>query len=141
MKRRRATRCRLISVAARHSEALLQPDRSPEKGPMTPTRIRTWPTLLIAVIALALAHPAQAVPPVGTVITETNVSSASALRSSLVPGGGRLKVSKPGTSHTRLILVLVAVGAAAGAGYYFATHKSTPTATISIGAPSVGAPR
>src|SRR3954471_15758350 len=66
-------------------------------------------------------------------VTETNVSSAAAVRSSLVPGGGKAKVSRPGSSHTRLILVLVAVGAAAGAGYYFATKKSTPTATIGIG--------
>ncbi len=51
---------------------------------MTPTRIRTWPTLLIAVIALALAHPAQAVPPVGTVITETNVSTVTELISPVV---------------------------------------------------------
>ena len=51
---------------------------------MTPTRIRTWPTLLIAVIAPALAHPAQAVPPVGTVITETNVSTVTDLISPVV---------------------------------------------------------
>src|SRR3954454_14736942 len=75
------------------------------------------------------------------VVTETNVSSASAVRSSLVSGGGKVKVSRPGSSHTRLILVLVAVGAAAGVGYYFATKKSTPTATIGIGAPSVGGPK
>jgi hypothetical protein len=74
-------------------------------------------------------------------VTETNVSSAAAQRSSLVTGGGKVKVSHPGSSHTRLILVLAALGAAAGAGYYFATKKSTPTATIGIGSPSVGGPK
>jgi hypothetical protein len=74
-------------------------------------------------------------------ITETNVSSASAAKSSLVPGSGKLKVARPGSSHTRLIMVLVAVGAAAGVGYYFATKKSTPTATIGVGTPSVGGPQ
>jgi hypothetical protein len=74
-------------------------------------------------------------------VTETNVSSAAAARSSLVPGGGKLKVSRPGSSHTRLFVVLAAVGAAAGVGYYFATKKSPPTATIGIGSPSVGGPK
>lgn len=74
-------------------------------------------------------------------ITQTNVSSASAVRSSLVPGGGKLKVTKAGPGHKRLIAILAVVGAGAGAGYYFATRKSTPTATLGVGAPTVGGPR
>ena len=56
-------------------------------------------------------------------ITETNVSSAAATRSELVPGAGKMKVARPGTSHKRLIILLVAAGAAAGLGYYFATRE------------------
>lgn len=74
-------------------------------------------------------------------ITETNVSSASAMKSSLVPGAGKLKVTRPGPSPKRLIIVLAVAAAAAGAAYYFATKKSTPTATIGLGTPSVGAPQ
>jgi len=74
-------------------------------------------------------------------ITETNVSSAAATRSELVPGAGKMKVARPGTNHKRLIILLVAAGAAAGLGYYFATKKDTPTGTISVGTPSIGGPR
>jgi hypothetical protein len=74
-------------------------------------------------------------------ITQTNVSSAAAVRSSMVPGGGNLKVTKPGPGPKRLILILAVAGAAAGAAYYFATKKSPPTATIGVGSPTVGAPR
>lgn len=75
------------------------------------------------------------------VITQTNVSSASAVKSSLVPGAGKMKVTKAGPGHKRLIAVLAVIGAGAGAGYYFATRKSTPTATLGVGAPSIGGPR
>ena len=74
-------------------------------------------------------------------ITETNVSSAAATRSELVPGAGKMKVERPGTNHKRLIIILAALGAAAGLGYYFATKTDTPTGTISVGTPSVGGPR
>jgi len=74
-------------------------------------------------------------------ITQTNVSSAAATRSELVPGAGKLKVERPGTSHKRLIITLVAIGAAAGLAYYFATKKDTPTGTITVGTPSIGGPR
>jgi hypothetical protein len=73
-------------------------------------------------------------------INQTNVASASSVRSSYVPAAGGSQMASRGHSKKTLIILLVVAAAAGGAGYYFATRKSTPSATISVGNPSVGTP-
>jgi hypothetical protein len=81
-----------------------------------------------------------------TVITQTNISSAAAVKSAMVPATGMPKVSKPSGNGVskKLIVVLAIAGAAAAGGAYFALHKGSPSATIgtgAAGAPTIGGPK
>lgn len=89
----------------------------------------------IRVVASLFSQTASAV------ITQTNVSSAAAMKTGFIPATGAAKISKPSSGSHKALYVLLAVGAAAAAGgIYFATHKSTPSATINSGSPSIGTP-
>ena len=89
----------------------------------------------IRVVASLFSQTASAI------ITQTNVSSAAAVKTGFVPATGAAKVSKPSSGSHKTLYILLALGAAAaGGGVYFATHKSNPSATISSGAPSIGTP-
>jgi hypothetical protein len=74
-------------------------------------------------------------------ITQTNVSSAASVRSSYVPAAGAAKMGARPRSKGKIIAILVVAAAAGGAAYYFATKKSTPQATVTMGAPTVGGPQ
>jgi hypothetical protein len=70
------------------------------------------------------------------------------VRSSYVPAAGRPpKPSGGGPKFTKKTFIILAIaGAAVGAGVYFGTRKSTPTATIgggtvTVGAPTIGGPK
>jgi hypothetical protein len=75
-------------------------------------------------------------------VTQTNVSSAATQKSSYVPaaGGSKIAPSGGGGPSKKFWIILAIAGAAAGAGIYFATRSSTPTAGVSLGTPSVGTP-
>jgi hypothetical protein len=73
-------------------------------------------------------------------VMQTNVSSASSTRSSYVAAAGGPKLAPRGHSMKKAVLLILAAGAAGGAAYYFATRTKTPSATISIGSPTVGTP-
>lgn len=89
----------------------------------------------IRVVASLFSQTASAM------ITQTNVSSAAAVKTGFVPATGVAKVSKPSSGSHKALYILIAVGAAAAAGgIFFATHKSTPSATISTGTPTIGTP-
>ena len=77
---------------------------------------------------------------VTTQVMQTNVSSAASVKSSFVPAAGGSQGATRGKSHKKLILLLLVAGAAAGAGIYFATRSSSPSATISVGNPGAGVP-
>lgn len=87
----------------------------------------------IGVVASLFSQTANAL------ITQTNISSNSAVKSSYVPAMGIPKSSVRTHAKTWIILGIIA-GAGAGAGYYFATHKGKPDATVSLGTPTVVAP-
>lgn len=76
---------------------------------------------------------------VNATITQTNISSASSVKSSYVPAIGMPKSSVRGSSK-KWIIILAVAGAGAGVGIYFATKKGPPNASISIGAPTAGTP-
>jgi hypothetical protein len=79
-------------------------------------------------------------------VTQTNIGSGAAVRSSYVPASGSSKPSRNGPKFSKKTFIMIAIaGAAAGAGLYFATRKSIPNATIggggvSAGTPTIGAP-
>ena len=73
-------------------------------------------------------------------VNQTNVASSASVRSSYVPAAGGSEMATRGHSHKALFIILGIAAAGAGAGVYFATRKSAPTASISIGNPSVGTP-
>lgn len=73
-------------------------------------------------------------------VNQSNVGSAASVRSSYVPAAGGSVMSTRGHSHKTLYIVLGVAAAGAAAGVYFATHKSAPSASISIGTPTVGHP-
>lgn len=75
-------------------------------------------------------------------ITQTNVSSAAAVKSSFVPATGAPKVSSGGGSFfsRKALIILAIAGGAAGAGVYFSTRKAAPAANVSVGTPTIGAP-
>jgi hypothetical protein len=73
-------------------------------------------------------------------VNQTNVASSASVRSSYVPAAGGSEMATRGHSHKALFIILGIAAAGAGAGVYFATRKSTPTARISIGSPTVGTP-
>lgn len=77
---------------------------------------------------------------VSATITQTNVSSSASVKSSFVPATGAPRMASRPRSVKKLVAILVILGAAAGAGYYFATHKTPPSATIAVGTPSAGTP-
>lgn len=89
----------------------------------------------IRVVASLFSQTSQAT------ITQTNVSSAASVRSSFVPSAGGAKMAGRPHSMGKIIAILVVAGAAAGAGYYFATKKTPPKATISMGSPTIGGPQ
>jgi hypothetical protein len=74
-------------------------------------------------------------------ITQTNISSNGSVQSSFVPATGTPKLVSRHTSHKKLYIVLAVVGAGVAGGVYFATKKSPPAATVSIGAPTAGTPQ
>jgi hypothetical protein len=82
---------------------------------------------------------------VSATVNQTNVGTAASVRSSYVQAAGTARLSSRGPSKAKVVLFLVAGAAAAGAGYYFATHKSTPSATITssggIGTPVITGPQ
>jgi hypothetical protein len=73
-------------------------------------------------------------------ITQTNISSAAALRSPLVPAAGVPKVPGPPHPGRKKLLIIAAAAAAAGVAVYFLTRKGPPTASVTIGPPSVSGP-
>ena len=74
-------------------------------------------------------------------ITQSNVSSGAAMKTGFIPATGMAKVSKPSSGSHKGLYILLAVGAAAGAGAAIVlTHKSNPSATISTGAATIGTP-
>jgi hypothetical protein len=73
-------------------------------------------------------------------VMQTNVSSAASTRSSYVAAAGGPKLAPRGHSTKKILLFVVAAGVAGGAAYYFATRTKAPTASISIGSPTVGTP-
>jgi hypothetical protein len=73
-------------------------------------------------------------------VTQTNVASAASVRSSYVPAAGGSQMASRGRSKKTLIILLVVGAAAGGAAYYFASRKATPSATITVGNPTVGTP-
>ncbi|MGA2721387.1 MAG: hypothetical protein ABSG79_03135 [Bryobacteraceae bacterium] len=72
-------------------------------------------------------------------VTQTNVSSSAAMRSSFVPAAGAPKYSSRPHSK-KWVAVLLVLGVAAGGAYYFASRTKAPSATISAGAATVGTP-
>lgn len=77
---------------------------------------------------------------VSATVHQTNVSSAASVRSSYVPAAGGARMASRGHSHKTLFILLGIAGAGAAAGYYFSTRKSPPSASISLGTPTVGVP-
>jgi hypothetical protein len=77
---------------------------------------------------------------VSATVTQTNVASAASVRSSYVPAAGGSQMASRGRSKKTLIILLVVAAAAGGAAYYFASRKATPSATITVGNPTVGTP-
>jgi hypothetical protein len=73
-------------------------------------------------------------------VNQTNVASAASVRSSYVPASGGSQMATRGHSHKTLFIVLGVVAAGGAAGYFFATRKSAPSATISLGTPTAGTP-
>lgn len=77
-------------------------------------------------------------------VTQTNVSSAAAMRSGLVPTTGEprsARIGGGGLMSRKTFIILGAVGGAVGAGLYFGMKKTTPTAAVTIGQPTIGSPR
>ena len=75
-----------------------------------------------------------------TTVNQTNVASAASVRSSYVPAAGGSEMASRGRSHKTLFIVLGIAAAGGVAGWYFATRKSSPTATISLGTVTAGTP-
>ena len=88
----------------------------------------------IRVVASLFSQTATAV------VNQTNVASSASVRSSYVPAAGGSQMASRGRSHKTLFIILGIAAVGAGAGVYFATRKSTPTASISLGNPTVGTP-
>ncbi|MCX6598768.1 MAG: hypothetical protein NTV70_20645 [Acidobacteria bacterium] len=82
-------------------------------------------------------------------ITQTNISSGAAMKTSFSPSTGVAKVSggggmkSPGFLSSKAFwIVLAAAAGGGGAAYYFLNKKPGPAATIGIGGqPVIGAPR
>lgn len=77
------------------------------------------------------------------VVTQTNVSSAAAMRSGLVPTTREPQTRRIGGGgpSKKTWIILGAIGGAVAGGVYFGTRKTTPTASVSIGQPTIGSPR
>lgn len=73
-------------------------------------------------------------------IMQTNVGSPASVKSSYVPAAGGAKLAPRPHSKKWIVIAIVAAVAAGGAAYYLTTRKSTPTATLSTGSPTVGTP-
>ena len=75
-------------------------------------------------------------------ITQTNVSSAAAMRSGLVPSTGETQTKAGGGGPSKKTwIILGAIGAGVGLGLYFGMRSTTPTAAVSVGQPTIGSPR
>jgi len=77
---------------------------------------------------------------VSATIMQTNISANGATRSSFVPATGAPKLVSRSASHKKLYIVLGIVATGAAAGVFLATRKTTPTASVSVGAPTAGQP-
>jgi hypothetical protein len=74
-------------------------------------------------------------------VTQTNVSSGAAMKSTFVPGASLGKAPSGKPFPVKKVIILSVLAAGAGAAAYILLNRTTPpSATIGLGTPTIGGP-